>query len=419
MHPPKTRVWTVGTCWAAAAALVVLLPGQPSSPAPRFEDAAARRVVELPSTAPRVAVSSRPAVSRPSVTATEEPAIAVARPSVPDPGTVVVPGIIDATGQRDVTDELNAWLAAVPDGGVAALLPHGRYRVEGTLQLVGRSGVTILGNGATIFATTPGDRKRGQIRLIGGSSLRITDLVITGAHPAGGTQESAYVASKEAQHGIEALAVRGLTVDHVTISDVYGDFVYLGPRQGVPTSDVRVTDNEFRRNGRQGVSLTGATRVLIENNVISETRRATFDFEANFARDSITDVTLRANRIGAGRLLFIAAAGKGEVSNVVVDHNDLFGRAMNSVITSRGPVRNHDWTFTGNTSSKGFGNPLGGVLRFGAVNQISVTGNVQPVQRKRNMSLVRVDQSCGVVVSGNDVANGGQSTTRSPCPTAS
>ena len=65
----------------------------------------------------------------------------------------------------------------------------------------------IHGNGATVFATTPGDRVRGNFLVKDSTGIVFTDLIVKGANPHAGMWDDAYVASKEAQHGFNFLGV--------------------------------------------------------------------------------------------------------------------------------------------------------------------------------------------------------------------
>ena len=65
-------------------------------------------------------------------------------------------------------------------------------------------------------------------------------------------------------------------------------------------------------------AFTAARNVLVERNYIGDVRRATFDFEPMGNTAGVTDVVIRDNVIGRGRLLFVAAAGTDRHPPVVI-----------------------------------------------------------------------------------------------------
>src|SRR4029453_9571110 len=55
---------------------------------------------------------------------------------------------IDPTGTRDVTDALLAFFRRVPDGSRVLFPVRSRYRIEGTVELDGRSRLLVDGAGS-------------------------------------------------------------------------------------------------------------------------------------------------------------------------------------------------------------------------------------------------------------------------------
>jgi hypothetical protein len=332
-----------------------------------------------------------------------------------EPRNLTVPSDIDATGAADVTDGLNTFFASVPDSSTILFPAGAQYRVEGTLLLIGRRKLTIEGNGATVLATTDGSgvtpppllahlwpRGRRQFLFSGGADIVVRNLVVKGANPNAGTGDSAYKAPLEAQHGFEFAGVRGGELDHVTVSDVYGDFVYLGASGGQQASHIWIHDSHFERNGRQGVSFTGADTVLIERNYLAEVRRAHFDIEPNLATDEIRGVTIRDNRFGPGRLLFLASGGApGTVEDITIANNVLIGKALIIQVTPPVGTRRSRIHVTGNVSDMGFGS-AGSLMAFDRIDDLEVSGNRNPLQANRAMTAITVRESCGVVVKNND-----------------
>lgn len=343
---------------------------------------------------------------------------ASARP-VALPGTltpVPVPATIDPTGTRDVGPALTDFFRSVPNGSRVVLPAGATYRIETAVVIQDKQDLLIEGNGARSITTSRGDRTRQHWRILGGERIVIKDLTVKGANPNGGTSEEAGVRELEAQHGFNFAGTHGAELYNVTVTDVYGDFVYFGWDSGTGrwTEDVRVHHSTFLRNGRQGMSFTGARRIRIDNNVIGHTRRATFDLEPNGGRTGVEDILIEDNDVGPGRLNFIAAVGSGFVNRIAVKNNTLTGRAMNSTMGSLSERRS-DWTIFGNTSDTRYGNPGGGIMAFRLTDRVLVAENSQPAQAGRSMHLVDLNATCAAAVVGNQVVDGAEVRTSVPC----
>ncbi|MCU1351752.1 MAG: hypothetical protein JWM05_961 [Acidimicrobiales bacterium] len=315
----------------------------------------------------------------------------------PAPEVRMVPASIDRSGATDVTLPLRDFLGSVPDGAVAQLARGATYRVEGTLKLRGRRDLTLDGNGATITATGPQSVPRSHIWLEGGTNLAVRNLTIHGANPAGGTADAAYVGAQEHIHGIQIAGVQGAEVDHVTITDVYGDFVYVGRAEDrSPSADVWIHDSTFARNGRQGIAVTDARHVVIERNRLDDMRRSTIDLEPNTRSSAVQDVHVLDNQVGRGRLRFIAAHGGGPVDDVVIARNVLRGQALTVDVKPPDQDRRAHFYVVDNTSDTASGRAP---LKLVRIDGLVVRGNTQPV-RDRGVGI-ELTQACGVFVFGN------------------
>lgn len=318
---------------------------------------------------------------------------------------VAVPVAIDATGGSDVTRDLQSFLQGVPDGSTVQFPAGARYRVEGTLRLVDRRDLTFAGNGALVFATTEGDRTRSQWRIEGGGGFVFRDLAVRGANPQAGLGDGAYRARLEAQHGFDVLGVDGFRLERVTVTDTYGDFVYLGGLRRTSgratwTSNVDIRDSVFERNGRQGISLTGAEDVVIEANRIGETRRATFDIEPNGPGGGARRVRIAGNEVGPGRLLFVAMGGvAGKVDRVEIVGNRL-ARPLNIVVQANDQRRRSNIVIRDNVSTATFGSTRAAIVLHD-IDGAEVTGNRQRFDGRAGGVAVESRRSCRVAVGGN------------------
>lgn len=319
--------------------------------------------------------------------------------------TVTIPASIDQSGMTDVSAAFQAFLDSVPNNSVAALRPGARYRMEQTLRIEDRKNLTIDGRGATIFATTPGNGTRSQVKVVHSQSIVITDLTVKGANPSAGMADAAFDLSKEHQHGFDIRGVVGLVLLRVAVSDTYGDFVYLGQDEERPgerrwTSDVVIRSSRFDRNGRMGVAMTAARNVLIEQSTFNQMRRSTFDMEAHDPGFGAEYVTIRNNDIGPGRLLLVASVGTGDVDHFRFEGNRVAG-ILNIRMHSGGGALRTDWKVLNNTARGVSGNPDGAVMTFDNIDGLEVRGNYQQVQTHRPMIGARAVDSCNVKLGGN------------------
>src|SRR4051812_11459823 len=214
---------------------------------------------------------------------------------------VTVPDAIDKTGASDVSRQLDDFIGGLEDDTTVTMDGSARYRVDGTLIVRNKNGIVIDGNGASIVSSDP-DRTGSIVLVDGGSHIVLRQLQIQGPHPNGGTSSDAYSPKREAQHGVQFQSATDVELDGMHISDVFGDFVYLGRTANHPssagTSRAWIHDSTFERNGRQGISLTDAQDVVIERNHIRNTRRATIDLEPNADADTVDNVHILNNSVG-------------------------------------------------------------------------------------------------------------------------
>jgi hypothetical protein len=267
---------------------------------------------------------------------------------------------IDATGTTDVTAPLNAVLAALPNGTVAGFPPNGRYRIEGTLLLSQKDGVTIDGHRSTFFATTNGSgtasqvRRRAHWRFSRCTNLTVRDMVIVGASTSTGPH-GIYNAALEAQHGLEIAGSQHVLVEDVDVSGVWGDLVNVakfGSNPAVPSSHVTVQDSILVGSSRQGVSVTNADHVTFQNNTIDRARRSLIDLETNGVNDRLTFISILNNRLGSARFATIANWGPAsDVHDLLVDGNQFTGGAQypfRITIKAPDPSRRANVTITNN-----------------------------------------------------------------------
>jgi len=336
------------------------------------------------------------------------------RPGTAPTKVVVVPRSIDPTGQRDDTKVLQVFLDRVPDDRLIQFRAGGRYRIDGTLFLANRHRLTIDGKNALFFAGTRGGRNRAQWWIRDGSQIVFRNVWVKGANPNGGVSTGAYVRKLETQHGFHFEGVDGAELDHVRVTDVFGDFVYLGrDTHRVPSRNVWIHDSTFLRNGRQGIAVTAATNVIIEHNSFDDTRRSTIDLEPNARSWHVSNVFVLDNTVGKGRLLFVASHGQGPVNNIVISGNRLIGHPLTIDVAAPGKQRRSNWVVTNNVSDTVVRSRP---MRFSGIDGLDVSGNVQRVAGRQPGVVIAND--CGSKVSSNQFGSGGVRQQGAPCTAA-
>ncbi len=326
----------------------------------------------------------------------------------PDPAAYTVPASIPADCSRDVTAEIVAWIASVPDGSTLFFTPHGCYRVDGTIRLRFRNRLTLDGQGATFKEFTSGRelgfrdaRTRGGFKFWRGSDLTVRNTIVVGANPNAGTRPEAYVAPLEAQTAYTVGGVDGMVLDGVQAYDVYGDFVYVG----AATRNLLVENSHFERNGRMGWAVMGGENITFDHNSISQTRRATIDMEPSSRSDVSHNITFSNNQIGPGRLFFFASEGvAATIDGVNIIGNRFTGKSMTIHVNPPKGIRSN-YRVIGNSSDTRQLQGGGGVMAFSDVVGLEVRDNHQPVQSNNKMSGVSIRNCRDVTVTGNTFLN--------------
>jgi hypothetical protein len=340
---------------------------------------------------------------------------------------VSLPATIDPTGEEDVTDALNAFFATVPPDTTVALPPDARLRVEGVVEIADADGLTVDGNGATLFAETDGreavpprggfrahwPRRREHLELRRGSGIRVQDLTVRGANRRGGATAAAYVPELEGQAGIAVVGTRGVVLDDVTISETYGDLVYVNGG----ATDVTVTRSRLRRSGRQGVAVVNGSGITVRDNEISGIGRSVLDLEPP-GRGLARDVHFVGNRVGEYRNFLLAAVGGGPgVEAIELRGNVIDGARGLSVVAGIDRVTRRDLRIVDNRGTteaaplRGYG--TGALLQLTNLHDVEIRGNRQPLAGGVAITLDRV---CRAAVDANSFPGAATPTrTLGPC----
>ena len=326
--------------------------------------------------------------------------------------TYQAPGTIDATGSQDVTAALVAFIRSVPDGSTITFPRGARYHTESTIAVGFRHDLVIDGAGAEFFATTDGSgatpigpsdvqwkwpRHRDQWVVYNSINVTLRNLTVRGPNPNAGLGDAAYVEALEGQAAVEFFGTVNSRLENCSLSDTYGDFVYIGK----DATGTVVRGCTMARSGRQGITVSDAQNVLIDHNNISYVRRTAIDLEPWTPEWAIQNVWIVNNTFGPTRLCILGAKGEGDVNNVVFANNRMTGvpiRIKNTPLNGR----RHDWFVIGNSSDRVYGSAHGAIW-INRTDHVVVTGNYQALQSKRNPSQIATEfvGSTGVTLSGN------------------
>jgi hypothetical protein len=207
-----------------------------------------------------------------------------------------------------VSGDATAAIQAVLDSGDVTI--DRPLVVNGTLTPPAGSTIRFVGAGELRRTTAPAANSTPVIRLTA-DRVTITSPRIVGPNPCywtyfdTGYRYSQYVPTREEQHGIAILGGAGHTITDATISNVWGDAIYIGG--GHPT-DVRIDGLTATCLGRSGVSNTGSSRVTITDANVSGAFWWGFNIEP-FNNRYVHDYTVTRATIGFTRDAPIFAGG--------------------------------------------------------------------------------------------------------------
>jgi hypothetical protein len=372
------------------------------------------------STSPSPTASATPTAS-PTATGSPTPTASATPTQTSTPSGIAVPTSIAADCSVDVAPALTSWIASVPDGSTL-LFGSGRcYRVESTIELRGRRGLTFEGNGATFRSINPmtsgayTDDQRAVWRVIASTGFTFTNMTVTGAYAKGGT----FDAGLQHAHGFD---LRGTTatLSAVTVSNVAGDCFYFGlGYDGVTRSSGSVRESSCSSTGRNGFAASAANNVSVSDVAFDKIGFTVVDLEPNVGTFTAStgwgtsNVSAAGNSIGSYFLYAFAVVENAPNTDDSFVNNSVTGsRGLRvGVVAPGGSVRPATVVISGNvaTVSTSTWSPA---MEIHNVDGLTVTNNVVPIGYG---PMATVDKSCNVNVSGNSYPGGNaQSTVTSP-----
>lgn len=281
---------------------------------------------------------------------------------VPDP---VAPEEVDVRlfGARgdDGLEDTQAIIAAIgslpPEGGVI-YIPAGTYYLTArytkphrALDLSGKRDIVFRGDGyaRTILRMAAGHYQSAIsiISINSSSGITLQDLSLDG-------NRQSVLYEDEQSHGLTIISSSDIHLSRTGFSNLAGDGVRIigAPADGLPWSErIRIEDSDFRENGRNGISIQRAVRILeirrntftgiedqsisseptgqgapsdilVEDNVIHHSTAAWAIGMGGIDRfDVLKRLTFRRNRIESGAAFF------GQVEELAIEDNHITGDA--------------------------------------------------------------------------------------------
>jgi hypothetical protein len=320
-----------------------------------------------------------------------------------------VPKSISSHGSREVTADINTWLASIPNGTSAnpstvVFARNGTYWVDDTILVGSKSYLHINGNGSTFVRRNqlPGTasqiRGRAHWRFTSCNNFEYVNITVQGeADPVIG-----YDATKEAQHAFTLLTSTWGHTSNCIARDVWGDGFNFATA-GVGGSNHHTVDNYVSGTvHRQGVSVTTGDDIVFSGAQFGHSWRSAVDLEPNSNRGFATHITFENCSWESHQLNWLSAAARGGVVSDVTMSNCTDGTPLTMSVScdptytdaSGITPRRANFTIVSNQTSASQGSPSGAVMSFANTDGfVTVTNNVQPLQPGRTppMRVARFD----------------------------
>lgn len=228
----------------------------------------------------------------------------------------VSPEMFGAIGDG-VSDDTEAIQAAL-DSGRPITFKNRTYAVRTYSGggLVVPSGTRMTGNNTVLKGINTNASISNVLKL-----LDVTDVFIKGFTIIGDVNEN--TATEEgAGHGISINGCENVHIDDVICRDCFTDGIYI---RG---NNIKVSNSKMVHNGRQGISITHGSNIIIENVECNGSFRIApmsgIDIEPSLETDVIDYITLRniqtAGNIGKGLNISLAHMKTREHCSILVDN---------------------------------------------------------------------------------------------------
>lgn len=230
---------------------------------------------------------------------------------------------LDADG-LDQSDALAAQLAGVAGRrGARGLVrfPRGTFRLDAGIQISDAADLVFDMRGFTSYTDRTSsdlgaEYGRAHLRLVRCHSVRVFGPTVVGPNDERDDDNPAYALYRESLASDHAFAITsGCTnvgLYDASFSNVYGDGLYVGyHNDGVANERIRVKRLAGTHCGRQGIALTHAVDIVLEDCTVDYASRSGLDIEPNHAKDKVWDATLRRCAFGSQFYPFTITGASG------------------------------------------------------------------------------------------------------------
>ena len=302
-----------------------------------------------------------------------------------------VPASIDATGSRNVSSAMAAFIGGVPDGSTIVFPAGSTYLLDDNgIVLSGRRNLTFAGNGARIEFTGCGTNNS-AFKLRGTTGITIEDLVLVGDNP------GSYKVGCESSEGVAMYGAHDTTISRVDVRRPYGHCWYAEQSSrgdgstGDWTDGVLIEDSRCTKAGVMGLAIVAGRNITIEGTTLTDVSLFPFDIEPHDSDGGGENVVMRDNVIDGYGIstsytpwLLAAAPDIGSINDLRFVRNHVSKGASHGAtlaglatrIDGDQPKRNI--VIRDNTTVAAGAGP---VMRFANVTGLTVTGNEQPLTK--------------------------------------
>ena len=234
---------------------------------------------------------------------------------------VNLPDSIPSDGSREVSNDLNNWLASVADSASVVFPPDGVFWCDDTLELIGKTGFRIYGCGSRFVRRNQLAGFKNDVRarihwlFSGCQDFAVYEVNVEGqANPPYG-----YDSSKEAQHGFSFLSCRDGELIESSVTDVWGDAInFACDASYTPTTGIEVYGFKSGCVLRDSVSLTFADNITLKGCEFGHSWRSGVDLEPNASFWKVSNILFDRCDWKSYRLNWVAA-GNTNTPGVVTD----------------------------------------------------------------------------------------------------
>lgn len=254
-------------------------------------------------------------------------------------------------GVSDDTSAFDRALKSLPRLGGTVLVPDGDYRIDPVRSVRLRDGTILQMSARAILRAIPTAASQSAVVHIETRNVQVVGGTIVGE------RREHRGSGGEWGMGIQLRSATGVVVDGVQVRDCWGDGIYVGANQqngGSESRNVTIRRCHLANNRRQGLSLTAAIGVNVEDSTFADTNGTSpasgIDLEPN-KQTIVRDVVIARCAVtgNAGRGIILSGSA---VTNVRIEdtkctaneHEGILIANASSVILQRNVIEGNGTT---------------------------------------------------------------------------